>query len=308
VVRIVTPHGSDLARLEDTEELPLDRQGQLTHLVEEECAAVGVPDPTRPIPVGVRVGAAPTPEQLDLDERLGQRGPVQRDEWPLATAAVLVDGARHELLARSRLPEEEQRRIGRDDPVETAQKTVHAAPRAHDGARTGSAASRGSPPDSGGPSGSTPGTASAGLLALRSLLPEATLLGPAALLVSPLLDAALDPRGGRTREPQELPESLPTLLAEARRPTATHQVEHSSRLGVPGHGHDELSPSVATSPAGQPLPAPESRRREPNLAGTEPAGGGRGMPRASEVASTRTSPSSTRRRTPRSDRVRRMAR
>ena len=68
-----------------------------------------------PFDVGDGAGerALDVAEELGLEQRLGQRAAVDRHERPIRSVAVLMDGARDELLARAALADDEHRRIGR---------------------------------------------------------------------------------------------------------------------------------------------------------------------------------------------------
>src|ERR671916_3197625 len=98
--RIVLADAADLARLQEPEQLDLDALVQLAHLVQEERAAVGDLEE----PLAMRVGAGERPlavaEQLALDEVLGQGAAVDRDERVRGAAALVVEVAGDQLLAR----------------------------------------------------------------------------------------------------------------------------------------------------------------------------------------------------------------
>src|SRR2546422_11770383 len=70
--------------------------------VEEQRAAPGLLEPTDLARDGAREGALLVPEQLALEQVLGNGGAVDRDERPRGLRAVLMDGACHDLLARPR--------------------------------------------------------------------------------------------------------------------------------------------------------------------------------------------------------------
>src|SRR5207247_1602877 len=75
--------------------------------------------------IGPGEGAPLVAEQLGLEERLGQARAVRRDERPRAARPVPVNESRHDLLAGSRLADDQYRRIGRDDLVELSIKLLH---------------------------------------------------------------------------------------------------------------------------------------------------------------------------------------
>ena len=83
--------------LEDAQQLDLERQRQLADLVEEERAAVGLDEEAAPRAVGAGEGALGVPEELALEQRLGNRAAVHRDEG-LAAARRLRRGSRARAL------------------------------------------------------------------------------------------------------------------------------------------------------------------------------------------------------------------
>jgi hypothetical protein len=66
-----------------------------------------LPEGTRPITHGTRERAAHMTEQLALQQLIRNGSTVDRDERPTAAMAVAVNGARHQLLARSGLARDE---------------------------------------------------------------------------------------------------------------------------------------------------------------------------------------------------------
>ncbi len=99
-----------LARLEHAQELGLETDRQITDLVEEQRAAIRRGERTDAL--GRRTGerALGVTEQVALDQRLGARAAVERDERPGLPRRVIVDAARHQLLAGAALAEEQHRR------------------------------------------------------------------------------------------------------------------------------------------------------------------------------------------------------
>ena len=108
-------HGADLVLLEDAQELGLERRRDVPDLVEEDRAAVRLREQTGRVGHRARERAAHVPEELALEERLGERGAVDRHERPLAAQAVAVDGARDELLARAALARDQDGARARRD-------------------------------------------------------------------------------------------------------------------------------------------------------------------------------------------------
>jgi len=86
---------------------------------------VGLLEDAGAVAVGAREGATDEPEQLGLDERGGDRAAVEDDERPVTTRARVVNGAREQLLARARLPDEQHRFLcGRRD-LEAREEGAH---------------------------------------------------------------------------------------------------------------------------------------------------------------------------------------
>jgi len=97
----------ELALLQHAEQADLGGHRDVADLVEEDRAAVGRLE--EPLLVALRAGegALHVAEQLRLEERLGERPAVERDERVAAAGAPGVQGARDELLARAALARDE---------------------------------------------------------------------------------------------------------------------------------------------------------------------------------------------------------
>src|SRR5215470_4468372 len=106
---------SHLALLEHAEEALLHGGRRLAHLVEEDGASVGLLEETLALASGAREGAPGVAEQLGLEERVGKRATALGHERLVATRSVDVDEEGEELLARARLPEEEDSRVSVED-------------------------------------------------------------------------------------------------------------------------------------------------------------------------------------------------
>src|SRR6059058_3372760 len=105
----VAAHRPHLAVLQHAQELRLDGGARLAHLVQEERPPVGLFEEAAPRPFGAGEGAAQVAEELALEEPLGERGAVLGEEGATRARAVIVDGAREELLARPGLALEQHR-------------------------------------------------------------------------------------------------------------------------------------------------------------------------------------------------------
>src|SRR5204863_352965 len=89
----------------------LERVGELADVVEEERAALGELDAAAAPRERAGERAALVPEQLALEQLLGQRRAVDGDEWSARALAPAVDRARRQLLAGAALAEQEHGRV-----------------------------------------------------------------------------------------------------------------------------------------------------------------------------------------------------
>ena len=85
------PTRSNSPLLQHAQELGLHGRRQLADLVEEERAAVGQLEAPGLLAVGAGEGAALVAEQLALEQRLGQRRAVERDEGAVGARAGVMD-------------------------------------------------------------------------------------------------------------------------------------------------------------------------------------------------------------------------
>jgi hypothetical protein len=116
--RLAAADPLDALRLERAQQLDLERDRHLRDLVEEERAAVR---PLEDALLGLRgagEAAAFVAEELALDQRLGDRTAVDRDERRGTPRAALVDRLRDDLLAGAALAFDQDRRLGRRDPFD----------------------------------------------------------------------------------------------------------------------------------------------------------------------------------------------
>src|SRR4029453_825084 len=95
--------------LERTQELSLDLAVDLADLVQEERAAGCALEETRPRAVGAREGTTVVAEKLGLEHARRQRLAVDGDEGLSPSVALVVDGARDELLPRAALAGDQHR-------------------------------------------------------------------------------------------------------------------------------------------------------------------------------------------------------
>ncbi len=111
--------------LENPKELHLGGRAHLRDLVEEERPAVGELEAAGPASRGAGERALLVPEDLALEQGLRDRRAVHGDERSATAPGVVVDRARHQLLARSALTEHEDRRVGRCDLLDLAGDLLH---------------------------------------------------------------------------------------------------------------------------------------------------------------------------------------
>ena len=99
--------------LQHAQHLGLRLQAHVADLVEEDRAAVRQLELAAPICHGAGERAAHVPEELALDQLLGNGRAVDLDERPGAAKAQRVDVARHQLLAGSVLAEDQHASVRR---------------------------------------------------------------------------------------------------------------------------------------------------------------------------------------------------
>jgi hypothetical protein len=97
--------------LQHPQQLRLGLQAQLADFVEEDGAARRSIESSGALAVGPGEGASLMPEQLGLEEGLGDGGAVDRHQGSAAAAASGVDCPCAELLARPGLPGEEHGQV-----------------------------------------------------------------------------------------------------------------------------------------------------------------------------------------------------
>ena len=97
--------------LQHPQQLDLQVDRHALDLVEEQRAAVGMLDLADPPLVGTGEGVRLVAEYLAVEQVLRQAAAVQRDEGMLVAPAVVVEAARHQLLAGAGLAEDQH--VGR---------------------------------------------------------------------------------------------------------------------------------------------------------------------------------------------------
>src|SRR5213596_1087357 len=106
-------HGNRLPLLEHAQQLHLRRGGHLADLVQEEGATARRREQTLLVAHGARERALDVSEQLRLEQALGERPAVERQERAFGTRRALVNVAGDDLLPGSRLAPDQHRALRR---------------------------------------------------------------------------------------------------------------------------------------------------------------------------------------------------
>lgn len=117
------------ASVEDTEELGLERHGQIADLVEKEDSSIGQLEEPLLSCLGTRVGPFLVAEQLGLHQLGRHSAAIQLDEGPFPLRRVPVQELRHQLLPAPGLsPHQDVRRRRSRHPVDELQELTRATP------------------------------------------------------------------------------------------------------------------------------------------------------------------------------------
>jgi hypothetical protein len=117
VIAWVEPTGRISPLCRAPQELDLKTRRHLADLVEQQRAPVGFREQALLGPAGPGEGPTHVPEDLRLQQRLGQRAAVDGDEGPARPLAGVMDGLGDDLLARPRFTLDEHGGArGRDPP------------------------------------------------------------------------------------------------------------------------------------------------------------------------------------------------
>src|SRR5690606_8884772 len=110
LTRARVAEAADLRLLEHAQQLHLERARHLADLVEEQRAAGSDLEEARLVAIGARERTARVPEQLGLEQVLGNRAAVYGHERRVRAMALAVDETRDELLACSAFTRDEHGR------------------------------------------------------------------------------------------------------------------------------------------------------------------------------------------------------
>src|SRR5437016_13046162 len=199
-LRLGRANALELARLEHAQQLRLLRQGQIRNLVEKQRPALGELEP--PDAIHLRVGEGPlhVPEQLALEQSVGNPAQVDGDEGPLGPARGGVQPAGDDLLASAVLAQDEHVGVRRADALHQLEHRLH-------GGRLGDQ--------------------------LGEALPAQRTVFALELLTATQRPTELD-LGAECREQ---PAVVPRLLDEVAR-AAAHRLDGAVDAGPGGHHHD----------------------------------------------------------------------
>jgi hypothetical protein len=111
----------ELARLDDAQQLRLERRAQLRQLVDEEGARVRPCEDALAMIDGAGERAADVAEQVALEESLGHRRAIEGDEGAVPAWTARVDRAGDQLLSCPALAEDTDVRVARGDLLDPRQ-------------------------------------------------------------------------------------------------------------------------------------------------------------------------------------------
>ncbi len=115
----------ELALRQHAQQPGLQRHRHVADLVEEQRAAVGLLEAPAPERIRAGEGAALVAEELRLEQVLGDRRGVERDERARGARAVPVQGARHQLLAGAGFAGDQHRHRGTRQAADGAKHLLH---------------------------------------------------------------------------------------------------------------------------------------------------------------------------------------
>ena len=118
--RAVAADARHLPVFEHAQQLGLRRQRQLSDLVEEQCSVARVLERAPAQAIGAGKRAALVAEQLALDELLGQRRAVHRDQRRLLARSQPMQFARDQFLARAAFADDQDAARNRRDTRDRA--------------------------------------------------------------------------------------------------------------------------------------------------------------------------------------------
>jgi hypothetical protein len=125
VVASVLPTGRTWFSCRHAQQLHLQTHRHVADLIEHQRAAVGRLEQTAVLADRAGEGAFDVTEQLALEQVLGHRAAIDRDERPVATRARAMDRACQQLFAGAALAGDHDARVGARDHVSLSQPLFH---------------------------------------------------------------------------------------------------------------------------------------------------------------------------------------
>ena len=123
--RGVAADAGEFTLLQHAQELALDGERHLPDLVEEEGAAVALLEAADALGRGPGEGPLLVPEELALEQVLGDRGAVDGQQALLAALAVAVDGAGDKFLAAAALAGDKHRGVAHGHAADHLEHRLH---------------------------------------------------------------------------------------------------------------------------------------------------------------------------------------
>jgi hypothetical protein len=111
--------------LQHPQQLGLRGGRHVADLVQEEGAAIGLPQLAGAVAVGAGEGATQVAEELALDQRLRDGGAVDRHEWRAGARRESVEAPRHQFLAGAGLAQDQHAHRRRRDALDGVGQLVH---------------------------------------------------------------------------------------------------------------------------------------------------------------------------------------
>ena len=128
----VASHALDLPLLDGPQELDLHEQGNFADFIQKQRAAVRLQKTPVPALVRARESAFLVPEQFGFQKAFGQGRTVHRHPRAVLALALVMDGPRHQLLARPGLAVDQHRRLRRGHSVDHLQHPPDGGAVSHD--------------------------------------------------------------------------------------------------------------------------------------------------------------------------------
>ena len=125
--RLAPANGTDFTLLQNPQKLRLKGRGKFAYAIEEDRSAVGTLEKADVLFDSSSESAAAVAEQLAFEGLVRQGRATLNHERPVPAQAVIMKGARDELLARARLAREQDRDVVRRHPPHALANRVHRA-------------------------------------------------------------------------------------------------------------------------------------------------------------------------------------